>query len=144
MYRTCKSKKWKSAFIGRATLLVLLVRTISGSTTYAEEAKQPAVKPASTNPTNLTTKPTLTVAGMSVFQNLSYGPAGERNLLDIYVPEKATGKLPLIVWIHGGGWQAGNKEGCPAVSTFPHQYVFASINYRFSQTDVFPAQMHDC
>ena len=108
------------------------------------EIKAEDAKTAPKSTTNPTTKPSLTIAGINAFKNLSYGPAGERNMLDIYVPEKAAGKLPLIVWIHGGGWQAGNKEGCPAVSTFPHRYIFASINYRFSQTDVFPAQMHDC
>ncbi len=31
------------------------------------------------------------------------------------MPEKAPGPLPLVVWVHGGGWQAGNKASWWAV-----------------------------
>ena len=34
----------------------------------------------------------------------------EEHTLDIYYPENAAGKLPVIVDIHGGGWMAGSKE----------------------------------
>ena len=30
--------------------------------------------------------------------------------LDLYCPEKVSGSLPVIVWIHGGGWRSGRKE----------------------------------
>jgi len=48
------------------------------------------------------------------------------------------------VWIHGGGWSAGGKEDCPAVSFVTKGYAVASINYRFSQHALFPAQIEDC
>jgi acetyl esterase/lipase len=77
--------------------------------------------------------------------DLKYGDApGKANLLDIYLPENAEGALPLIVWIHGGGWAAGDKAGCPAVGMVGRGYVAASINYRFSQEAIFPAQIEDC
>ena len=77
--------------------------------------------------------------------DLAYVEHGhERNRLDLYLPEKAEGRLPLIVWIHGGGWQAGSKEGCPAVFLVAKGYAVASINYRLSQHAVFPAQIEDC
>jgi acetyl esterase/lipase len=68
----------------------------------------------------------------------------ERNKLDIYAPEKPAGKMPLVVWIHGGGWQGGSKESLPALELVNHGYVVASINYRFSQHAIFPAQIEDC
>ena len=35
----------------------------------------------------------------------------ERHVLDIYTPEKATDrKLPVMFWIHGGGWHVGDKS----------------------------------
>src|SRR5207302_241928 len=37
-------------------------------------------------------------------------PAHERQVLDVYAPRKAT-NLPVVFWIHGGGWQAGDKTG---------------------------------
>jgi acetyl esterase/lipase len=83
--------------------------------------------------------------GVKVERNLAYVPKGhERQVLDLYLPEKAAGKLPLVVWIHGGGWQAGNKDGCPALFLTAKGYAVASINYRLSQHAVFPAQIEDC
>jgi acetyl esterase/lipase len=78
-------------------------------------------------------------------RNVAYVPNGhERQVLDLYVPEKAEGRLPLIVWVHGGGWLSGNKEGCPALFLTAKGYAVASINYRLSQHAVFPAQIEDC
>lgn len=65
--------------------------------------------------------------------------------LDLYLPQPAPDHaLPLIVWVHGGGWQAGSKAGCPMLALVPHGYVVASIEYRFSQKARFPAQIQDC
>jgi len=57
----------------------------------------------------------------------------ERQVLDIYTPEKpASGSLPVMFWIHGGGWQQGDKSRVdlkPKVMT-ERGYVFVSTNYR--------------
>ena len=83
--------------------------------------------------------------GMKVLRNLEYVQGGhERQKLDLYLPEKAEGVLPVIVWIHGGGWKAGNKDHCPAVSFVAKGYAVASINYRLSQHAKFPAKIEDC
>ena len=48
--------------------------------------------------------------GLQTLRNLPYVANGhERNRLDIYLPEKPTGRLPLVVWIHGGGWKRETK-----------------------------------
>ena len=84
-------------------------------------------------------------AGIKLVQDLQYVENGhERNRLDLYLPEKVEGQLPLVVWIHGGAWWAGNKQGCPAVYLTTKGYAVASINYRLSQHAVFPAQIEDC
>jgi len=83
--------------------------------------------------------------GVKILRDLPYVEGGhERNRLDLYLPERATGPLPLIVWIHGGAWLGGSKEGCPAVPFTAKGYAVASINYRLSQHAVFPAQIEDC
>lgn len=83
--------------------------------------------------------------GTRVFRDLEYVAGGhERNKLDLYLPEKANAPLPLIVWIHGGAWRKGSKNGCPALPFLEKGYAVASINYRFSQHAVFPAQIEDC
>lgn len=57
----------------------------------------------------------------------------ERQVLDIYSPEKkASKKLPVMLWIHGGGWQVGDKSDValkPKVLV-ERGFVFVSTNYR--------------
>ena len=57
----------------------------------------------------------------------------ERQVLDIYTPEAPSdGPLPVIFWIHGGGWQAGDKSDValkPRALT-ERGFVFVSPNYR--------------
>ena len=68
----------------------------------------------------------------------------EQQRLDLYLPEKAEGLLPLIVWVHGGGWEAGHKEDRPAQWLVGKGYAVARIDYRLSQHGMFPAQIQDC
>ncbi len=83
--------------------------------------------------------------GVKVLRNLQYVEGGhERNRLDLYLPEKAEGRLPLVVWIHGGAWRGGSKDDVPALPLVGKGYAVASINYRLSQHAVFPAQIEDC
>lgn len=83
--------------------------------------------------------------GVQAVRDLPYVESGhDRNRLDLYLPEKAEGRLPLVVWIHGGGWLAGSKDNCKALMMATKGYVVASINYRLSQHAVFPAQIEDC
>ena len=60
-------------------------------------------------------------------------PPHERQVLDIYTPADAKAKsLPVVFWIHGGGWQAGDKSSVqikPRVFT-ERGFVFVSTNYR--------------
>lgn len=88
------------------------------------------------------TKP---LAKLQVHRDLEYVKDGhERQKLDIFLPPKAEGPLPLIVMIHGGGWQSGSKEQAPAEAFARRGYVVARINYRLSQDAIFPAQIEDC
>ena len=83
--------------------------------------------------------------GVELLRDLQYVPDGHpRHRLDLYLPEKAGGPLPVIVWIHGGAWMMGNKDHCPAAPFAAKGYAVASINYRLSQQAVFPAQIEDC
>ena len=48
-------------------------------------------------------------SGVTSSTNLLYSTVDQIPLrLDLHVPTAAT-KAPLIVWIHGGGWQSGDK-----------------------------------
>ena len=64
--------------------------------------------------------------------NIPYAdPAHERQVLDIYAPDGAK-NLPVVFWIHGGGWQTGDKTDVqikPRVFA-ERGFVFVSTNYR--------------
>jgi acetyl esterase/lipase len=68
----------------------------------------------------------------SVKRNIPYAdPAHERQVLDVYSPKNAKG-LPVVFWIHGGGWQTGDKSDVqikPRVF-MDKGFVFVSTNYR--------------
>lgn len=84
--------------------------------------------------------------GVQAYRNLAYVENGhDRQKLDLYVPE-AKLPLPVIIWVHGGGWQAGSKDGCPPLRAgYTDQgYAVASIGYRLSGDATFPAQIEDC
>lgn len=85
-------------------------------------------------------------AGVRALKDIAYVPEGHaRQKLDLYLPAaEPNAPLPLIVWVHGGAWQAGSKEGCPAVGFVGKGYAVASINYRLSRHAIFPAQIQDC
>lgn len=68
----------------------------------------------------------------TIHRNLPYTNADdEKRTLDIYAPDNAK-NLPVVFWIHGGGWQTGDKAD---VKLKPQAFndkgwVFVSINYR--------------
>ncbi len=85
--------------------------------------------------------------GAKAHRDLAYFEGGhERQKLDLYLPEKSDRPLPVILWIHGGGWAAGSKDQCPPLrgGYLERGYAVASIGYRLSGHAVFPAQIEDC
>ncbi|MEJ7591761.1 MAG: alpha/beta hydrolase [Planctomycetaceae bacterium] len=72
------------------------------------------------------------VQAQDVKSNIPYAePAHERQVLDVYAPPEAK-NLPVVFWIHGGGWQEGDKT---SVQLKPKAFVdkgfvFVSTNYR--------------
>ena len=64
--------------------------------------------------------------------NIPYVESGhERQVLDVYAPDQAK-DLPVVFWIHGGGWQTGDKTSVqmkPRVFT-ERGFIFVSTNYR--------------
>lgn len=84
----------------------------------------------------------------TTFANLSYVADGNvAHKLDLYIPNGATGPIPLIIWIHGGGWQSGDKSLSPNGHQLRYArrgYAVASLNYRLSGEAIFPAQIYDC
>ena len=71
-------------------------------------------------------------AKLIVKQDIPYAePADPRQKVDIYAPDGAK-NLPVVFWIHGGGWQAGDRTN---VQVKPQAFVdkgfvFVSTGYR--------------
>jgi acetyl esterase/lipase len=52
--------------------------------------------------------------------------------------------MPVVVFIHGGAWRAGDADPSRNYPLAQRGYFTASIEYRLSQEALFPAQIHDC
>jgi acetyl esterase/lipase len=74
--------------------------------------------------------------------NVHYSGALRLHLLR---PRTRSEPLPLIVFIHGGGWGEGTKERgiVPLIDFVRRGFIGASIEYRFAPAAPFPAQIHD-
>ncbi len=80
--------------------------------------------------------------------NISYGPAGYRNQLDIWrhpaLPRD--GRAPVLLQVHGGGWIIGNKEqqAMPLLAHMAERgWIGVSINYRLSPRATWPDHIVD-
>ncbi|MCR5068643.1 MAG: alpha/beta hydrolase [Prevotella sp.] len=87
-----------------------------------------------------------------IYKNTPHGP----QKLDLYIPNTTTNiSTPVVVFIHGGSWIHGNKDG--AVSApwrreiigriLKEGYAVISIDYRLiddSLTIVYPGPLADC
>jgi len=90
-------------------------------------------------------------ATITVHSNIPYaGDTLKKHLLDLYIPRQAKGNVPLIIWVHGGGWMHNNKYSDMSYmqgtirALLDKGYALASIDYRHSTTKIFPAQIQDC
>lgn len=89
-------------------------------------------------------------AGVEVAYDLPYADTDNpRQTLDLYLPnaKKTEAPLPVIVFIHGGGWRNGDKSsGAGQVGRYvaSGQYAAVSVGYRLSGEATWPAQIHDC
>lgn len=66
-------------------------------------------------------------------QTIAYG-SDPLQQLDLWLPAGQADKVPLVIFVHGGGWKRGSKEGASSSSAPGHfngeGYAYASINYR--------------
>jgi acetyl esterase/lipase len=90
-----------------------------------------------------------TPPGVRLLADLEYGKAsgvaGDKSLLlDLYLPDPAPPMVPVIVFVHGGGWMAGDRKHAPGMDLVRRGYALASVEYRLSQEAIFPAQIFDC
>jgi acetyl esterase/lipase len=66
--------------------------------------------------------------------------------LDVYARSDATTPQPTMIWIHGGGWTGGNKEGA-TFSLLPYMEMgwnVVNVEYRLAKVSLAPAAVEDC
>lgn len=82
---------------------------------------------------------------VQVTLDAEYGPAGERNRLDLFRPVAPKRPLPVVICIHGGGWRGGCKEGwtVSALQLARHGFACVAINYRLAPEHTCPAAQDD-
>lgn len=67
---------------------------------------------------------------------------GHELYVDFYIPEDVENP-PVIMWIHGGGWTELNRKWCLVYPQLKRGYAVCSVDYRYADEAVFPAQMLD-
>ena len=79
-------------------------------------------------------------------KNLSYGPDGKRNQLDVLHRRDMPTGCPVLLQVHGGAWVMGNKEQ-QAMPLMLHLaargWVCVAINYRISPKATWPDHIVD-
>jgi acetyl esterase/lipase len=77
--------------------------------------------------------------------DVRYSSVHERHTLDVFLPSTGGGPFPVIVFVHGGSYVAGDKSQAEIARTHADErgYALVAINYRLLQHADFPAQIHD-
>jgi acetyl esterase/lipase len=66
--------------------------------------------------------------------------------LDVYARSDVTTPQPTMIWIHGGGWTGGNKDGA-TFSLLPYMEMgwnVVNVEYRLAKISLAPAAVEDC
>ncbi len=82
-----------------------------------------------------------------VTPNITYLVANNvENKLDVYKPRNASGPVPTLIYIHGGGWTGGTKEGA-MLNIMPYLdmgWAVVNVEYRLAKVSIAPAAVEDC
>jgi len=122
-----------SLFASSILLLIFLAQTSGGQNQPTGPAPVPFTVPES----------------VKAERDVAYaGNQNPRQTLDLFLPRtpKSDKPLPVIVAIHGGGWQNGDKSQTQGVSKYAASgfYAGVSVGYRLSAEATWPAQIYDC
>lgn len=117
----------------KRVLVLLFLCAIFSLSVFAQDETASETKAVAPKP-----KPTIA--------NGKYGP-NERNVFDLWLPEKSKKPAPLVVYIHGGGFVNGDKD-----KLSPNQLkiflenglAVMAINYRLLPATHYPGHYMDC
>jgi acetyl esterase/lipase len=79
--------------------------------------------------------------------DLPYASLSPAQKLDIYLPDEGDGPFPVVLDIHGGGFEMGDKRNDVHLNSLlrglERGYAVVSVNYRLSGEAIFPAGLQD-
>ena len=81
----------------------------------------------------------------AAFTDIHYAGQHEDQVLDVFLPE-AEGVWPVVVFVHGGGWNfGGRREECISsiFKIVSQGYAVATVDYRLVPDAVYPEQIYD-
>ena len=73
-------------------------------------------------------------------------PDGHSLKLDLYLPDDRSKPVPIVIFVHGGGWKNGSRKSGEKTAAWltEHGFAVASIDYRLTDVAQWPAQIEDC
>jgi acetyl esterase/lipase len=110
----------------------------------------PVIDPPGTAPLYAPLQEKEPYQGVKIERDVKYG-AADRNLLDVFMPDTASSTRPVLIFVHGGGFTAGNKRG-PNGSPFydnimlwvvKNGFVGVNVTYRLAPQSPWPAAAED-
>ncbi len=113
--------------------IMTILFVVFSATAFAQEA------------TDTTYKPVEYPAGFTAQLNVVYTKVKDwEGKMDIYLPPKTNAATPVVINIHGGGWNHGVKESQTGYNTFFKMgYAVANIEYRLTGQATAPAAVED-
>ncbi len=130
---------------------VLLVILFSSILLQAQNpTKQNSIFEDRRQPATIWNREQIEAAGMTVLKDIGYcKTSDDTQVMDVYLPmTTSTRPSQALLYIHGGAWSKGDKANGPGMDDIPELlargYVIASINYRLSPANQFPAHIEDC
>jgi len=122
----------------RLVTVLLSIVLISSTAVAEEDTRRPA-------------KPTV-IQGMTSHYDLKYLPpdrySGDESslrgdyelMLDLHIPKEGKGPFPVVIYVHGGSWSGGTKEGQQqfAQELAKRGFAFCSLNYILIPKGIFP------
>jgi len=124
-----------------AILLLVLTLTSLSCSVLKQPANEPTTEQQSIAPTRVPTP-------IPDKSDITYCTAGNVELkMDMYYPTMDAASLPVVVYVHGGGWTSGDKTSGTGIRFIPtlieRGFLVVAINYRLSPEHKFPAHIED-
>lgn len=141
-------KGWKLFFKIIGIIIGVVVLIVGGLAVYISVSPQPAVwllRNAFGEETQVVNVDNYDEIKKNVIitKDIVYPSQDERNTYDVYLPKDAKGQLPTLVWVHGGAFVAGTKEGIEnyAIMLANEGYAVIGVDYQWAPEIQYPGQV---